>query len=37
MQHLGTVDVRAGKLVCLLNGAVEIRANDVAIEIADDE
>ena len=37
VQHRRTVDVRIGELVRLLHRAVEIRADDVAIEIADYE
>ncbi len=37
MQDLRFVDIGIGELVGLLHRAVEVRANDVAIEIADDE
>src|SRR5205807_2132929 len=36
-EHPGLIDLCVGKLLCLLNGAVEVRADDVAVEIADDE
>ena len=37
MQDLRVVDVGIGELVCFLHRAIKVRANDVAIEIADDE